>query len=82
MSLSGILRLEEQHLRDDQVGGGVVDRPDQEHHPLLQQPRVDVVGALAAPALLDDHRHQAEVGGFGHGCLHRRMISHDRMSCG
>src|SRR4029079_7771810 len=41
--LVGILRLEEQHLRDDQIRRGVVDRTDQEHHALLQQPRIDVV---------------------------------------
>ena len=58
--LVGILRLEEQQLRHDQVGGDLGHRPDQEHHALLQQPRVDVVGALAAPRLLDHHRDQPE----------------------
>ncbi len=56
-----VLGLEEQQLRDDQVGGDFGHRADQEHHPLLQQARVDVVGALAPPGLLDHHRDQAEV---------------------
>src|SRR5207249_138685 len=56
-----VLGLEEQELRHDQVGGDLGHRPDQEHHALLQQPGIDVVGALAAPRLLDDHRDQPEV---------------------
>src|SRR5262245_63225030 len=59
--LVGILRLEKEELRHDQVGGHLGDRPDQEHHALLQQARVDVVSALAAPRLLDHHRDQAEI---------------------
>ena len=49
--LVGVLAFEEQQLRDDQVRGLVVDRADQEDHALAQQPRVDVVGALAAARL-------------------------------
>src|SRR5260370_12845964 len=33
-------------------------RADQKDDPLLQQARIDVVGALAAVGLLDHHRHQ------------------------
>src|SRR5690606_28150785 len=51
--LLGVLRLEEQQLRHHHVGHVVVDRANQEHHPLLEQARVDVVGALAAAGLLD-----------------------------
>ena len=36
----------------------VLDRPGDEDDALLQQPRIDVVGALAAVGLLDDHRHE------------------------
>src|SRR5690606_26595338 len=36
------------------------DRPDDEHEPLFQQPRVDVVGTFAAGRLLDDHRHEIQ----------------------
>src|SRR5688572_8919762 len=53
--LVGILRLEEQELGHDQVRSDFIHRPDQEDHALLEQPGVDVVGALAAPGLLDDH---------------------------
>ena len=55
-----VFRLEEEQLRDDQVGRHLVDRSDEEDDPLLEQPRVDVVGALAAPALLDHHRDQPQ----------------------
>ena len=55
-----VLALQEQHLRDDQVGGLVVDRADQEDQPLAQQPAVDVVGALAAARRLDDDGHHAQ----------------------
>ena len=58
--LVGVLALEEEHLRDDQVGGLVGDRADQEDHALAQQARVDVVRALAAAGLLDDDRHHAQ----------------------
>ena len=49
-----------------QVGRLVVDRADQEDHALLQQARVDVVRALAAAALLDDHRDEAQASRFFH----------------
>jgi len=55
-----VLGLEEQHLRDDQVGGRVVDRPDDEDDAFLEQARVDVVRAFAASALLDHHRDEAQ----------------------
>jgi ferredoxin len=55
-----ILGLQEQQLRDDQVGHVVLDRTHEEDHPLLEQARVDVVGAFAAGSLLDHHRHEAE----------------------
>ncbi len=48
-----VLRLEEQHLGDDQVRHLVVDLLAQEHDPLAQQLRVDVEGAVAPVALLD-----------------------------
>ena len=58
MSLSGILGLEEQHLRDRQVGDPVVNRRADEDDAVLEQPRKDVVGALAAVGLLDHHRDE------------------------
>jgi len=36
----------------------IVDAADDEHDAVFQQPRVDVVGALAASRLLDDHGNQ------------------------
>jgi len=50
-----------QQLRHDQVGDVVVDWLAEEDDPLVQQARVDVERALAARALLDDHRDE------GHG---------------
>src|SRR5205814_7002699 len=59
--LVGVFRLQEKQLGDDQIGGDLVDRPDQEYHAFLEQTRVDVVSALAAPALLDDHGNESQV---------------------
>jgi len=44
-----------QELRDDQVGDLVGDRGAEEDDSLSEEPRVDVEGALATSALLDDH---------------------------
>ena len=60
MSLSGVLALQEEHLRDDHVGRLVVDRADEKDDALAQQARVDVVRPLAAAGLFDDDGHQAE----------------------
>ena len=55
----GILRLEEQELRGDEIGDGGVDRRSEEDDAVPEQPRVDVVRALAARRLLHDVRNQA-----------------------
>jgi len=47
--------IREQQLGHDQVGHVVLDRADDEDHPLLEEARVDVVGAFAAGGLLDHH---------------------------
>ena len=64
MSLLGVVGLEEQQLGDDDVRDVVVDRRAEEHDPVHEQPREDVVGPLAAAGALDDvrriergHRH-------------------------
>src|SRR6476659_8608378 len=44
-----------EELGDDQVRDLVVDRRPQEDDPLVEQPGVDVEGALAARGLFDDH---------------------------
>src|SRR5260370_35779329 len=69
----GILGFEEQELRGNEIGYLVVDLTE-EDDAVLQQPRVDVIGALAAPGLLHHEWNQdahglrvlpaAEVGRF------------------
>ena len=46
--LVGVLRLQEQHLRTHQVRNRVIDWGAEEDDALLQQARVEVVGALAS----------------------------------
>jgi hypothetical protein len=55
-----ILRLQEQQLGHDQVRHVVFHLTDQEDDALLEQARIDVVGALAAGGLLDDDGDQAQ----------------------
>ena len=62
MSFFGIVHLQEQQLGDDDVGHHVVHGRAEEHDAVHQQPRVDVVAALAAAGLLDHHRDQKVVG--------------------
>src|SRR3954468_9397687 len=78
--LVGILGLQEQHLGDHEVSRAVVDRTDDEDHALLEQARIDVVGTLAAPALLDHHRDQAEIAGLLHKLLAVRCDGRARVS--
>src|SRR5256885_454627 len=56
--LVGILGLQVQELRDDQVGDLVVDGCSEKADALVQQARVDVERTLAARGLLDHHRDQ------------------------
>ena len=58
--LVGVFRLEEEQLGYDQVGRDVIHRSDEEDDALLEQARIDVVGAFAAPALFDHHGNQAQ----------------------
>ena len=46
--LVGVIRLEVDQLGDDQVGDVLVHLAAEEHDAVVQQPRVDVEGALAA----------------------------------
>ncbi|MCY1173554.1 hypothetical protein D9M73_137180 [compost metagenome] len=57
-----VFRFKEQQLRTDQVGHVVLYGAHQKDHPLLEETRVDVVGALATSGLLDNHRDQAACG--------------------
>ncbi len=54
----GVFGLKKEKLGGDQAGAVILDRTGDEDHPLLEQARIDVVGALAAGGLLDHHRHQ------------------------
>src|SRR5213596_772427 len=62
-----ILGLEEEELGDDQVGEVVADRGAQDHDPVAQQARVDVVGPLPAAGLL--YHDGNEIGVHGRGTL-------------
>src|SRR6185437_14358323 len=54
-----ILGLQEQQLRRHQIRHVVVDRGSDEDDVVAQQPRIDVVGTLAARGLFDHHGDQA-----------------------
>src|SRR5207247_3243047 len=54
----GIVGLEKEQLRDHQGGDAVFHRAGDEDDALLEQPRIDVVGALATIGLLDHHRDE------------------------
>jgi hypothetical protein len=58
--LVGILRFEEQHLRNHQVRNRVVDWRADENDAVLQQPREDVVDMLPPVCLFDDHWYELE----------------------
>ncbi len=60
--LLGVLGLQEEKLGDDQRRHVVLDRTGDEDQALLEQPRVDVVGALAPVGLLDHHGDELHVG--------------------
>ena len=64
--LVGVLGLEVQQLRHDQVADVVVDGRPQEHDAVLEQARVDVVPTLAAARLLDHGRNQVVLRGLDH----------------
>ena len=59
----GVGGFEVQQLGDDKVRHLVVNGLAEEHDALVEQPRVDVERALAAPVLLDDHRDEGHGGG-------------------
>ena len=53
-----VVPLEEEHLRDDEVGRVVIDLAAEEDDAVLQQARIDIVRPLAAVGLFHDHRDQ------------------------
>src|SRR5436190_940474 len=70
-----VLGLEEQHLRDDQVGDAVVNRRAEKHDAVLEQARKDVVRALAPVRLFDDHGDQL---GVGRRMSHAKCVRQER----
>ena len=66
-------------MGDDQIGHVVVDRLPQENDVLLEQPRVDIGGALAPRGLLDDHRllnpRWRNLVGEMHGPYERKQVA-------
>src|SRR3990167_2740464 len=71
-----IFRFKEQQLRTDQVGHVVLYRADKKDHSLLEQARIDIVSALTASRLLDDHRYQAASGLDIRHLLHKKIAGH------
>ena len=67
-----VLGLEEQHLGDDDVRHVVIDRPDDEDDPFLEEAGVDVLSPLAARSLLYDDGDQVQ-GSFVHDDLLARL---------
>jgi hypothetical protein len=76
-----VLGFEKEELRDDEARDRIVDGADEKDHALLEQARVDVVGPLAAAALLHHHRHEAEpergvrLKGLFHGSSRRNSFN-------
>src|SRR5262249_20999239 len=66
----GIFGLQEQELGGDQVGDVVVDFAAQKNNPVLEQPRVNVVGAFTAAGLLDNDWNQ-----IAHNAIRRGMLT-------
>ena len=64
--LLGILALEVQKLRDDQVGSHRVDLLAQKDDAVVQETGVDVIAALTARGLLDDVGHERGVDAIDH----------------
>ena len=57
--LIGVLHLQKEHLRDDQVRRHIVDLPGKEDDAVLEQAGIDVIGSFAAVGLFYDDRDKA-----------------------
>lgn len=57
--LGGVLRFEEEKLSNDYGGGVIGDGAIDADDALFEETREDVVGALAAGGVLDDHGNEA-----------------------
>ena len=80
--LVGVLGLEVDQLGDDEVGDVLGDRGAEEDDPLVEQPRVDVEGALAARGLLDHHRDQGAVADRSRSLIGRAVYRRPRRPAG
>src|SRR5260370_16846575 len=54
----GIIKLQEEHLRDDPVGAGIIDDALQENNPVLEQAAVDIIDPFFTAPSLNDIRDQ------------------------
>jgi hypothetical protein len=61
-----VLGLQEQHLRDDEVGDRVVDGLAEKDDVVLEEAGIDVVSPLPAGRLLDDHWNQDHAASLFH----------------
>src|SRR5437899_13096552 len=50
--------LQEEQLRDHQIRNVIVNRRSNKNDAVFEQPRINIVAALAAAGLFDHHRHQ------------------------
>ena len=58
MSFSGSSDFQKQKLRGHQIGDVIVDRRADENDVILEQPGINIVGALAPVGLLDHHGNE------------------------
>src|SRR6266536_2705991 len=56
--LLGVFHLQKEKLSDDEIRNVIVHRRSDEDDTILEQPRIDIVAALAAASLLHHHRNQ------------------------
>src|SRR5215207_6265754 len=59
---------QKEQLSDDYISDVIIDRGAQEDDAILQQPRVDVKGALATICAFDDSGNEILDGRNAHGC--------------
>ncbi len=58
---------QEQHLRDHQVGDGVINGSANEDDIVAEQAGINVIGAFASPGRFDHHRYQHHLSFLGTG---------------
>src|SRR5207249_2795395 len=53
-----VFHLQEEQLRDHEIRYVIINRRSNENDAVFEQPRINVIAALATPSLLHHHRHQ------------------------